>query len=66
MIRFVATSSVFFSVPILQIQDIYDNPDTFDGFRFERMREKAGDSSKHKFVSLETDYLLFGHGRQSW
>ncbi|KAF8687632.1 hypothetical protein AX14_003646 [Amanita brunnescens Koide BX004] len=54
-------------VPLVAIQrdpDIYDNPETFDGFRFERMRKKEG-NSKHKFASLEKDYPLFGHGRQS-
>ena len=48
------------------MQDNYADAETFDGFRFEKMREKEGDSSKHSLVSLDLDYLLFGHGRHAW
>ncbi len=30
------------------------------------MREQANDNSKHLLVSLDLDYLLFGHGRHAW
>lgn len=30
------------------------------------MREQQGDDSKHMLVSLDFDYLLFGHGRHVW
>ncbi len=30
------------------------------------MREKEGESSKYSLVSLDLDYLLFGHGRHAW
>jgi hypothetical protein len=48
------------------MQDKYANAETFDGFRFEKMREQEGDDSKHLLVSLDLDYLLFGHGRHVW
>jgi len=56
----------YMSVPTQCIHadpDKYVNAETFDGFRFERMREQEGDDSKHMLVSLDFDYLLFGHGR---
>ncbi|KAF8702620.1 hypothetical protein AX14_014402 [Amanita brunnescens Koide BX004] len=57
------------SVPLLPIHldpEIYDNPKTFDGFRFEKMRREGGEDTKHKFASLHLDYLVFGNGRQAW
>ena len=30
------------------------------------MREKEGESSKYSLVSLDLNYLLFGHGRHAW
>ena len=32
------------------------------------MREKDldGESPKHSLVSLDLDYMLFGHGRHAW
>ncbi|KAM6491947.1 Cytochrome P450, partial [Amanita muscaria] len=40
-------------------------PKNFDGFRFEKMRKQNGEDSKHQFVSLSVDYILFGHGRHA-
>ncbi|KAF8697278.1 hypothetical protein AX14_001385 [Amanita brunnescens Koide BX004] len=47
--------------------DNYVDPETFDGLRFEKMRgEEDGElPSKHSLVSLDLDYLLFGHGRHA-
>ncbi|KAF8736293.1 hypothetical protein AX14_000501 [Amanita brunnescens Koide BX004] len=56
------------SVPLLAIHldpEIYSNPRSFDGFRFEKMRREGGENAKHKFASLALDYLVFGHGRQA-
>lgn len=47
-------------------QEIYSNPTTFDGFRFEKMRIEGGGDAKHKLASLDLHYLVFGHGRQAW
>lgn len=41
------------------------DPKNFDGFRFEKMRKQNGENSKHQFVSLSVDYILFGHGRHA-
>ncbi|TEB33836.1 cytochrome P450 [Coprinellus micaceus] len=46
----------------------YENPDDFDGFRFFNMRENGTDEYdplRHQMVSLDTNYLLFGHGRHA-
>ena len=53
----------------IRIQDNYVDPETFDGLRFEKMRGKDTEGepqSKHSLVSLDFDYLLFGHGRHAW
>ena len=50
----------------MHAQDNYVEAGTFDGFRFAKMSEKEGDSSKYTLVSLDLDYLLFGHGRHAW
>ncbi|KAF8330123.1 cytochrome P450 [Amanita rubescens] len=58
----------FIGVPVSCMHtdpDNYADAETFDGFRFEKMREKEVDSSKHLLVSLDLDYLLFGHGRHA-
>lgn len=41
---------------------IWDNPNTFDGFRFEKIRQKPGLEQKYQFVSTSIDALTFGHG----
>ena len=48
------------------MQDYYPNPETFDGFRFHKIREQEGESSKYLITSLDLDYVLFGHGRHAW
>ncbi|KAF8347875.1 cytochrome P450 [Amanita rubescens] len=58
----------FMCVPSLCIHtdpDNFDNAEAFDGFRFEKMREQGDDNSKHLLVSLDLDFLLFGHGRHA-
>ncbi|KAH9914911.1 cytochrome P450 [Epithele typhae] len=39
--------------------------DEFDPWRFARMREAAGEGTKHQYVNTSTDYLPFGHGRHA-
>ncbi|KAF8621411.1 hypothetical protein AX15_007823 [Amanita polypyramis BW_CC] len=51
--------------PIHLDSEYYKDPTTFDAFRFEKMRKEEGENTKHKFVSLDLNYLLFGHGRQA-
>ncbi|KAJ6613700.1 cytochrome P450 [Mycena sp. CBHHK59/15] len=46
---------------------VYENPDTFDRFRFSWLRE-AQDKSvifKHHMVTTAAEYLPFGHGRHA-
>ena len=44
----------------------YKNAQEFDLFRFARMRELDGESSRHQFVSTSTEYIPFGHGKHAW
>ncbi|KAH8660702.1 cytochrome P450 [Tricladium varicosporioides] len=45
--------------------EFWDDPEKFDGFRFQRMRERLGSENKYQFVSTGTDMLLFGYGTHS-
>ncbi|KAM6492346.1 Cytochrome P450 [Amanita muscaria] len=42
--------------------EYYTDPETFDGFRFEKMRDKEGMGNKHQLISLDSSYVLFGGG----
>ncbi|CAA7260277.1 unnamed protein product [Cyclocybe aegerita] len=44
---------------------LYENPDTFDGFRFMSMGQEGGDTSKHSIAALGLDYVVFGNGRHA-
>ncbi|KAJ7278114.1 cytochrome P450 [Mycena rebaudengoi] len=43
----------------------YPNASEFDPFRFSRLREEAGDGTKHLMVAPTHDYLVFGIGRHA-
>ncbi|KAF7307834.1 Cytochrome P450 [Mycena kentingensis (nom. inval.)] len=43
----------------------YPNAHEFDGFRFSRMRELDGDSTKHHFVTVGSEFMFFGIGRHA-
>ncbi|KIL66539.1 hypothetical protein M378DRAFT_160521 [Amanita muscaria Koide BX008] len=43
----------------------YPDADNFDGFRFEKMRNGEGMENRHQIVSLDLNYMLFGHGRHA-
>ncbi|KIL65514.1 hypothetical protein M378DRAFT_162148 [Amanita muscaria Koide BX008] len=43
----------------------YSDPNIFDGFRFEKLREQDGENMKHQLTSLGVDYVLFGNGRRA-
>ncbi|KAF9225200.1 cytochrome P450 [Gyrodon lividus] len=45
--------------------EIYENADMFDPFRFANMHDDDGEGTKHQFVSTNLEYLAFGHGRHS-
>ncbi|KAM5541327.1 hypothetical protein V8D89_004881 [Ganoderma adspersum] len=44
---------------------ILEHADTFDAFRFARMRSTAGQSLKHQFTSTSPEYVPFGHGQHA-
>ncbi|KAM6493880.1 Cytochrome P450 [Amanita muscaria] len=45
--------------------EYYVDANNFDGFRFEKMRNGEGMENKHQVVSLDFNYILFGHGRHA-
>ena len=49
-------------------EEIYPNPDEFDGFRFAKLRESEGDkmTSKYQAVSTSSEHLTYGLGRHTW
>ncbi|KAF2493648.1 cytochrome P450 [Lophium mytilinum] len=46
-------------------EEFYENPQVFNGRRFYDMRQRAGEESKHQFVTTGDDYLPFGHGKHA-
>ena len=44
----------------------YTDAETFDPFRFSKLREGEGEGLKHQFVNTSLDYISFGHGRHAW
>lgn len=40
--------------------NIWDQPDEFDGFRFEKLRQKPGLQTSHQFVTTGKESLNFG------
>jgi len=48
-------------------EEIYPNPDEFDGFRFSKLCDKDGDAmvNRHQAVATSSDHLTFGIGRHA-
>lgn len=45
---------------------VHENPNTFDGYRFYRMRSGSGGTANHaNLVSTSVDHLAFGHGKHA-
>ena len=44
----------------------YADANTFDPFRFARIRENEGEGTKHQFVNTSLEYMAFGHGKHAW
>lgn len=40
----------------------YDNPDSFDGYRFLKMRQRPGEENRHQATTTSPEHLGFGHG----
>ncbi|KAF8330118.1 cytochrome P450, partial [Amanita rubescens] len=56
------------SVPLISLhrdEAYYTDASKFDGFRFEKMGDREGESAKHQFDTLGTNYFLFGQGRHA-
>ena len=53
------------SQPMHLDNEIYDNAEMFDPFRFANMRTEYGDV-KHQFVTTSPEYLVFGYGKHAW
>ncbi|KAF9236824.1 cytochrome P450 [Melanogaster broomeanus] len=45
--------------------ELYENADVFDPFRFSNIREEDGEEFEHQFVFPKPEYLSFGHGRHA-
>jgi cytochrome P450 len=51
--------------PFHQHPSVYPNPDTFDPFRFSKLRMEADSDVKYGFTTLDNDYITFGMGRHA-
>jgi len=49
-------------------EEIYSNPERFDGFRFSKHSDSDGDvaETKYQAVSMSPEYMAFGFGRHAW
>ncbi|KAI9060502.1 cytochrome P450 [Trametes sanguinea] len=45
--------------------EVYEDANVFDPFRFARQREAEGGSAKHQFATTSVDYVPFGHGKHA-
>jgi len=52
-------------ISLLAEQTNYTNASAFDPFRFSRMREEAGEGTKHQMVTPSPEFLSFGIGRHA-
>ncbi|KAG9310145.1 cytochrome P450 [Chiua virens] len=59
------TSIVAPSEALHHDEKIYQNPHSFDPFRFYKIREQDGESTRHQFASTSLEYLPFGHGKHA-
>ncbi|KAE8392134.1 cytochrome P450 [Aspergillus alliaceus] len=55
-------ASVAVSAHIMEDDSIYPNAKTFDGFRFYKKRQEAGNEHRYQFVTTSAEHLGFGHG----
>lgn len=50
-------------------KSLFQDAETFKGFRFAEMHDDDEDEleqHKHQMISLNTDHIMFGHGRHAW
>ena len=53
------------SQEIARDPQLWEAPEKFDGFRFEKLRQVAGNENKYQFVTTGIDSMHFGHGRHA-
>ncbi|KAI0354621.1 cytochrome P450 [Trametes cingulata] len=53
------------ALPMHRDNEVYENADVFNPFRFSRMREAEGEGTKHQFVNTSVEYVAFGHGKHA-
>ncbi|KAI2786817.1 hypothetical protein POX_g09212 [Penicillium oxalicum] len=51
--------------PLSLDPEYYDQAEIFDGFRFARLREKAGNADRYQFTSTTVEAMHFGHGKHA-
>lgn len=51
--------------PMCRDNEIFANAETFDPFRFSRLRAEPGEETRHQFVSTSTTHINFGHGKHA-
>lgn len=56
---------VFVDIPHMQDAAFYESPDTYDMYRFYRMRNDPEQAIKAPLVNTSPEHLAFGHGAQA-
>ncbi|KAH0600194.1 hypothetical protein MHUMG1_01190 [Metarhizium humberi] len=56
---------VFVDIPHMRDPNIYESPDTYDMYRFYRMRCQPDQALKAPLVHTSPEHLAFGHGAQA-
>ena len=44
---------------------LWKDPENFDGFRFEKLRQVAGNENRYQFVTTGINSMQFGHGKHA-
>ena len=54
-------------IPTTPLQDpeIYPNPEKFDGYRFFRLRQEAGNEHRFQFAAPTPEHFAFGYGKHA-